>query len=111
MDLSSVLCSSHLDLAGELTFVIALESGQGILPRRIVGRHDEHLLEALRLRIGTYGLVEIVVLIGDVEIVRIAVRTGRRRRSRIRRKIVASLPCAARTAERRVGKRCAGEGK
>ena len=68
------LAQLGVDLLAGRGLVAALEADQRILARRIVGRHDEHLLEA------TVGgqlagcLVEGIVLVGRAEPERIALR-------------------------------------
>src|SRR3546814_15631481 len=84
-DCSSDVCSSGLaelgvDLAGVRALVEALETGQRVLPRRIVRRQDEGLLVAVVLHVAAHGLVQVVVLPGDIEVMRVTQLAGELRR-------------------------------
>jgi hypothetical protein len=85
------LAELGVDLADKLALVVALEAVQRIRTCRIIRREDEHLLDALGLRVVAGGLVEIVVLIGDVEIVLVALRAGERRGTRVDRQVELAL--------------------
>ena len=81
------LAELGVDLAGQLALVVALEAVQRIRAGRIVWREDEHLLDALCLSVIAHRLVEIVVLVGDVEVVLVALRAGERRWAGIDRQV------------------------
>ncbi len=68
------LAQRRVGLHHHLALVVALEAGQRVLARRVVGREQGHLLEAAVLHRLADGLVHVVVLVGGAEEVRIALR-------------------------------------
>ena len=61
-----------VDLVGHLALVLALEAGDAVLARRVVGRHHHH---AAKFLIGSKlpsCLVELVILVGRAEEIRVA---------------------------------------
>ena len=91
------LAELGVDLADQLALVEALEAVQRIRAGRVVRRQDEHLLDALLSRRSCrHRLMEIVVLVGDVEIVLVALLAGQRRGAGIGRQVELALRHRAR---------------
>ncbi len=92
-DLGGVILLSEpgIDLARDLALVEALEAGERILAGRVVGGEDEGFREARVIGMGAGGLVEIVILPGDVEIERVAAPAGERRGAGIGRDVEPAL--------------------
>ena len=65
-----------VNLTGDGTLVVALESGQVVLAGRIVGRQQVDLLKPGFGDVFTHDLIEIVVLVGHVEVIHVAVLAG-----------------------------------
>jgi hypothetical protein len=64
------------DFLGHFPFVLALEAGEGVGAARVVGRQQRDLLEAALGDVLADGLVQVVVLPGDVEEIGIALLAG-----------------------------------
>ena len=69
------LANLGVDLIRQFALVEALEAGQRVRSRRIVRRHDEHV-GIVFVGVRPHRLVQIVVLVGRVEVVLMAVCAG-----------------------------------
>src|SRR5262249_45757513 len=78
------LAERYINFVRNVTLKVALESGDGVLARLIIRRHQEHLFHSGVLRVFSHDLVVLVVLIrGDKEI-RIAFLAGELGSARVR---------------------------
>ena len=92
-DLGRVLVRAQLgvDLAHDLALVEPLVPGQGVLPGGVIWREDEAVGEPCAVCIGACGLVQVVVLPGDVEVIRVASFAGEERGPRVGREVELAL--------------------
>ena len=86
------LIEGGVDFACDIAFVVPLEAGQMVLACRIVGGQEVDILMARFGHILADHLVEIVVLVGDAEIVGMAAVAGKLGRSGIGAQIEHLIP-------------------
>ncbi len=81
------LAQFGVDFTSQLAAIHAFVAGQRVLARWIVGRQDEAVLQRSVIGIGASGLMQVIILPGDVEIVRMTALARQRRRSGIGREV------------------------